>query len=40
MPERGGDGSMEINVVIMGQTRDHKPDLPDEADRIINQYEG
>ena len=36
MPERGGDGSNETNVVIMAQTRDHKPDLQDEADRIIN----
>lgn len=24
----------------MSSTRDHKPDLPDEADRILNHYDG
>ena len=40
MPERGGDGSQDTQIMIMAQTRDHKPDLQDEVDRIINQYEG
>jgi hypothetical protein len=40
MHERGGDASQDIQIVILAQTRDHKPDLEDEADRIINHYEG
>lgn len=26
--------------VIIAQTRDHKPELPDEAYRILNEYDG
>ena len=26
--------------VIIAQTRDHKPELPDEAYRVLNEYEG
>ena len=40
MHERGGDGSIDHQIVVMAQTRDHKPDLQDEANRIVNQYEG
>ncbi len=40
MYERGGDGSQDFQIVIMAQTRDHKPDMQDEADRIVNHYEG
>ena len=40
MNERGGDADMDTQIVILAQTRDHKPDLPDEVDRIVNQYEG
>ena len=36
--ERGGQ--KDNSLVIMAQTRDHKPDLPDEADRILNKYDG
>ena len=36
--ERGGQ--RDCSLVIMSQTRDHKPDLPDEADRILNYYDG
>mmetsp|Transcript_28795 Transcript_28795/g.38406 ORF Transcript_28795/g.38406 Transcript_28795/m.38406 type:complete len:112 (+) Transcript_28795:3123-3458(+) len=34
--ERGGDGFSDVQIVILSQTRDHKPDLQDEAYRIIN----
>lgn len=40
MHERGWDASQDTQIVILSQTRDHKPDLADEADRIINHYEG
>ena len=40
MHERGGDGTQDIQIMILAQTRDHKPDLADEADRILNQYDG
>lgn len=40
MHERGGDGTQDTQIMIMAQTRDHKPDLPDEVDRIVNHYEG
>lgn len=40
MHERGGDGTQDTQIMILAQTRDHKPDLADEADRIVNQYEG
>ena len=40
MHERGGDASQNLQIVILAQTRDHKPDLQDEADRIVNHYEG
>ena len=36
--ERGG--MRDNSLVIMAQTRDHKPDLPDEAERILNHYDG
>ena len=38
--QRGGDASQDFQIEIMAQTRDHKPELPDEADRILNHYEG
>ena len=40
MNERGGDGTQDSKSVILAETRDHKPELPDEADRVVNQYEG
>ena len=40
MNERGGDGTQDSKFVILAETRDHKPEVPDEADRIVNHYEG
>ena len=37
--ERGGS-DLGDSIVIMAMTRDHKPDTPEEADRILNQYDG
>ena len=40
MHERGGDGTQDIQIMILASTRDHKPDVADEAERIVNQYDG
>ena len=40
MNERGGDGTQDSKFVILAETRDHKPEVADEADRIVNHYEG
>ena len=37
--ERGGS-DLGDSIVIMATTRDQKPDQPDEADRILNHYDG
>ena len=37
--ERGGS-DLGDSIVILDCTRDHKPDLLDEADRIVNHYDG
>ena len=34
------DAGEETQIMILAQTRDHKPDMADEAERIVTQYEG
>ena len=36
MNERGGEATQDLQIVILSSTRDHKPDMQDEAYRILN----